>query len=905
MKLWRWLLRFVLLDVVLVVIAIAVFNLGVFQSSIEQWARTKSGAKVQLGKVSVLAKWPLTFAVQASSVTGPGLTLEWQELRLELRKAWPPYTLRLIWRAPQLKIPAIPLAEVRIEEPEEPPASGASATTSSSASAAIVWQVQIEQGEVVAQDFQLHDLSWRWLPAAPFQATARLQIPGLPLALPLRLESDDLHLSAQGIAPSTLKVWLWGWQGELHGQSSLKTGEHQWRFSLQAPDLAKLQPVPFAPTLSDWQGALTAQANFSKTSGRGWKVDGEWQALKVSGVWQWRDERWQIHGPLNLDSQCRFSYSEGQARVSELRATLDLSAAQIFARDLLNKAAGVPLRGTIAANGEGGVLHVDELQLRLWRLVAQLKGAVETASPYQSHLEFTVPKVSLEHAEEIFLPLGEMHQGQLAAHGLWRGPLAQVEQGEWNMQSLHLSADGVANYTLPGRLQARGPLKIEVEGAMSGQGRQLHEARGHGQFEATKAALVMGPLRKAENQELQLTFEAQSHEGQVRLSQLRLRSWLADLQASATLKSLQPLSGELKLQSDNLSLSELRRALPEVHDVLPSGSAHLNWLISGEGAEAKPWADWPLKISGSTELKIEELDMNAAPAAQAAPAKPSGAAPIAVAEQHGDRLWRNMDMNVDATLDHWQRDPWQADGLHIHGRITQAHFAGEAQVQKVLAGHLNLTDLSFPLTSANPALQGRAELRDISAEELVNSVNPENREWAKGKLNADLEFTTRAPEAPDFLAFLRLRGGVNASALQLPSLRFGKMVNQLVKQLPFIKMQPAKEDPFVGTAQLQMEVQNRTLKVESLEMKDDNGSELRATGKVNLATFDGDLLGNYFWANPPIRGCLLTGNADAKGRMVIPAAIRGDLKHPSLESLADIVRRLAGRTLQCLLKPGG
>jgi hypothetical protein len=117
--------------------------------------------------------------------------------------------------------------------------------------------------------------------------------------------------------------------------------------------------------------------------------------------------------------------------------------------------------------------------------------------------------------------------------------------------------------------------------------------------------------------------------------------------------------------------------------------------------------------------------------------------------------------------------------------------------------------------------------------------------------------------------------------------------------VPQLKLKPMKVDPLRGRAKAQFDLNNGVAEIPAFQGVDVDESEIQMKGKVVLATMEGDFAGTFYWNNPPVKGCALEGNADPKGRMIVPLAIKGNLMQPGLSLLSDVIGKLAGKALEC------
>jgi hypothetical protein len=203
------------------------------------------------------------------------------------------------------------------------------------------------------------------------------------------------------------------------------------------------------------------------------------------------------------------------------------------------------------------------------------------------------------------------------------------------------------------------------------------------------------------------------------------------------------------------------------------------------------------------------------------------------------------------------------------------------------------------LLEPRPKITGAVKLHDVAIEEAMAYAKPHSKDFATGRLAGSNTFETYLPGDEMFLNSIVAKGDLTMQPVTLRTVRVGEMVNELGRQLPVLKFSPVKVEPMRGTIQMQYELHNKVVQFDAFDCQDVDGNQLKVTGKVGLPNLQGDLSGEFFWAEPQVKGCLLEGNSDAQGRMIIPVAIRGDLMHPGFSTLSDLVVKLGGRALEC------
>jgi hypothetical protein len=261
-------------------------------------------------------------------------------------------------------------------------------------------------------------------------------------------------------------------------------------------------------------------------------------------------------------------------------------------------------------------------------------------------------------------------------------------------------------------------------------------------------------------------------------------------------------------------------------------------------------------------------------------------------------LTQHLNVKVKSQIGVLDKEGLVAKNLNSQGQIVNGRYSGGASVGEVFGGSVDLTSLDVPLVEPKPVIQGTAKWQKVTIESALEFMKPEYKNFASGKTQGKVDFSTILPSDENFLARLKAAGEFNFDPVTLNSFKIGEMMNQTIQKLP-VKIPPAKVEPLKGTMKSQFDLSSQTLNVSALEAKDLNGSELKLKGKVAVPSLHGDLVGSFAWTQPPVKGCVLEGNSDDQGRLVVPLAIQGNLMKPSVSLLRDVAGKLAAKALAC------
>lgn len=903
----RYLALLLLSPIIGVFIAIMVINSGVLHDRMEREIRTRTGVPVELGKIHIPFQWPPTVLLHATKVPTPVATLEFKSLLVTIGSLFEPYDFRIYLREPKV---VLQLAVANLQRP--PPAAGAAAQGAKGEDKPAQFRLllNVQDGEFRATDLSVSKFNlefdqklWMKTPAR-LKASARVKTQFFPGELPISVESDSFAFSDESVKASNVKASFAGLNAVVQGTSLLKDGRHRWVAEVKAPNLAMV-PAPFELPASGWQGAVEINAEVTKESNqKPWAAEGHGSLKDVSANLKWKNEKYSVEGPVLINAQGKFTYVDEKIAVPELAGYVDLERAKVEAAGLLSKPAGTPLRADLTADGNLENFNIQKIELLLWQIKATVTGQVAMKSPYNGQLTLDLKPTSLKGLESVILPLKNSPvQGELAMQGTVKGPLGDP----WNTNIVarnfrlkNFSAD--VSYDTGGTIKARGPIaaNLEVVGEIDRGKPKKFSANGNMQLSGL--ALVAGPLRKEAKQPLSAVFSVEGDGTALKVDQMALTGFLGQIKANGNVS--EPLKPKLNMRIDMrpLDLSELRMALPEFRESIPKGSITGNVGLNGEIATGTPWHTWPLKVTGSAKIQIPEYHVASAPPA---PAQPSGGgtAPAVVTPPESflpkGYLTENLNMQFGVTVGVLTKDTLTVKGVDSQGQINKGTYRGGVTVREIFGGKAALTETEVPLLEARPKIFGQIALEQLIVQDALGFAKPEYKTMATGRMSGRSSFATRMPADPRFMEELKAKGQMNFEPITLNTVQVGKLINDMLKKVPVLKLPPAKVEPLKGQVKADFSMESQAVTLMPLHAVDVSGSELDLKGKVAMPTMQGDLAGTFAWVNPDVKGCLLEGNADDKGRLVVPLAIKGNLMQPELSMVSDTAAKLAGKALEC------
>jgi hypothetical protein len=899
----------VLAIVVMVAGSVLLINSGVLHNRIEKEVRAKSGVPVELGRIQIPIQWPPTVLIHASKAPTAMASVEFKSALITVASLFSPYEIRVYLREPKVILKG---ALAKMERPPQAAGPGG-AGGGAGKPASIRLAFKVMDGEFHAEDLTITKFNldfeqkvWMRTPAK-LQLSARVNTRFFPGEMPVSLQADNLTFNQDSVKATAVKASFAGLNAVVQGTSLLKDGRHRWITEIKAPDLSKV-PAPFELPASNWQGAVEINAELTKEShDKPWAAEGRGSFKGVKADLKYKSDKAVVEGPVELEAEGKFSYVDQKVGVPALSGFVELEKARVEAMGILNKPAGVVMRVDIAADGGAETLNIKKLEAKLWQLKADVAGVVGVKAPYNSKLSLDLKPTPLKGLEQIITPLkNSLVQGELAVQGDWNGPIGDL----WNSNVVakvfrlkNFSAD--VNYDTGGAVKARGPIAITLEavGELDKGKPKAFSASGNAQLSGL--ALVAGPLRKEAKQALAAVFNFKTDGTALQIHQMSLSGFLGQVKANGTVSDPLRPKLNLRIEMTPLDLSELRVALPDYRELMPKGSISGHVNLNGEVAFATPWQDWPLTVSGSVKANLPEYRVTAAPAegAVSGPQAPKAGGAGTPQAQDGflprGHLTEKLNMQVGATIGVLTKDNLTIKGVDANGSINKGLFRGGVILREIFGGKLTLTETEVPLLEPQPKIQGRLAVEQLIVQDAMAFTKPEYKDLATGRVAGHSSFSTRLPSDPRFMEELRAKGQMTFEPITVNTVQIGALLNDMIKKVPVLKLPPAKVEPLKGLIKADFTMEAQAVTLSPLYAKDLAGSELSLQGKVAMPTMQGDLAGTFYWVNPDVKGCLLQGNADDKGRLVVPLALKGNLMQPELSMVSDTVNKLAGKALEC------
>lgn len=900
----RWVLALPLLVALFLISFVLAFNAGIFQGRIAAAVQSSVGGAVTLGPVRLAWSWPPRMTVDASRIQMQGMAFSFQSVTVDALKLSKPYHLRIHAVAPEVTVNDLATnLTPKVKTPVSMSSPGPAFKPPP-----LRLELIVDGGALRMQNLQMQNLRLKFeqklLLSSParMEAEAMLVSPFFPGQFPVTFSSDALTVGMDTIKAVGLKATVAGLEATVQGASLFKESRHRWSLNVNAQDLSRLPRPPKDIPVSNWRGRVQVKAEILKsTPTQGWEVDGEVIAHDLHADVNWSEPRYAFNGPLSANLEGQFSYRDNQLHSVTVKGDIDGSAARVVVHNLLNKRPQTPLVIRVDGIGAGDKLKVAALDVTLAQVHGSVSGHLGMQRPWPGELTLKVPRTPLPGLEEMIVPLAKSPlAGEIALDLKYIGPLADPWASRVLIEQLRLkSFSGLADYDGP-RLKIRGPIKAtaEISGEVDKGVPKRVAARGDADLKA--AALVLGPLRKEAGRDLTVRFKAENAGESFDLENLEFDTFFGKIQVGGQVNSLAQMHMDVRMGMRPLNLTELRIAMPEFRDMIPKGELAGQLRLNGKIQTEKPWHDWPLQITGDIAAKWPEYKTVAAETgdkAQKAASAPLPPPPPTSFLPKG-ALTERLNLKVKAEVGKFENAGLVAKNIASQGRVLDGRYSGSVAIGELFSGRVELTSLDVPLLVVRPMVQGAAKWQKLTVEDVLAFMKPEYKTFAVGKTDGRVDFATTLPSDEQFLARLKVSGESDLDPITFNTIKVGEMMNEMVRKLP-VKIPPAKVEPLKGSMKAQFDLSSQTLNISALEGRDLDGSELKLKGKVAIPTLHGDLVGSFAWAQAPLKGCILEGNADDQGRLVVPLAIQGDLMKPGVSLLRDVAGKLAAKALAC------
>lgn len=711
--------------------------------------------------------------------------------------------------------------------------------------------------------------------------------------------TSDLKANFEQISSQDSELQIGGLVLHAGGRSSLKEGVHDWKIKAAVDDLQRLpRPPDFLPA-QNWKGRIAFNADIHH-DGTATKVQGQIKLDHVSMDLRWDSPDLKAKGPANLDMQAGFALAGSTYRAQDARLKVNLTQASLRYSNLFNKPAGTDLNLDFEGNAASDALDVKSLAVKLFNLSLQAKGRV----PFQGSgkLQWQTSPTPLAGWEKLILPMAQTPlQGTLEIRGAVSGSFAAPKDMLIDVSKLSLkNFKGKVKYkSADDQWAVEGPVTASLEGRLATQGENVRAAGLNARADLSALKIQKaGLFEKKPGEVFQVSLTAKQQKDDIGIERSEFRLPFMTASVGGRVHNPKDPSFDLNVKGDISNIDSLKAFVPSMKDLPVNGSAKAQVELNGKLATEKPWNDWPLKVSGTVHWITPKVVMPAKRKTASVGAESAAdKSPVPSAFLQKGFLTENLNLNINADIGKFVKDKLEVDQTVINGRVARGRYTGSLSAQ-AFGGAVHLKNTIVPLFDTNPLIVSDVNFNDIKIESILEFLKPEIKNVAKGPSKGDVHIETLMPSAPQFMNRLKAKGQVGSDNIWIDTVSLNQMINQKISQIPGVPKNAVKLDPLQGRLMASFVLDKEKADPLTIDGYDRSSSELHLKGSADLEQ-NVDLNGEFRWAGAPLSGCLKEGNADDRGRVVVPLSLKGPITSPSWSFATDVIAKMGEKALRC------
>jgi hypothetical protein len=877
----------------------------------------KLNAHVELKSVKLHSIWPLGLRVQALKVTPntPNYKLQ-MDLVILRYHYFPPAYVEV-----SLEKPFFELVGEPPKQGQAPAVTGASGGGQSSPVegylSGLGFELNIKEGvvawkkddkndyrvgniQLVVEKSKLLNLNDPF--KFKFSSEVHYTTPYLAGITTLKAESKDLRVSPTAASSENTQVELGGLVLRASGKSDFEKNQHNWRVLAQIDDLQKLPKPPDVIPARNWKGKVFVDTTIDKSKDET-SMQGRLKFEKVSMDLNLEAPEAKAKGPASFDAEAQFRMLNGAYEIKDAHLTADLSPVEFQYKDIFKKVKAVPLNFSFKGSWVSESLTIEQLAMQLFTLKAQASGSMGIKNP--GKIDWQTEPITLGGWESLILPLaGTPLEGQMELRGTLSGSVTKREAMQIEVSKFLMKAiKGTIKYkSADGKFDVKGPFTVNAEGHASIAGKDVKNAALVANADLSGVDIKdAGVFEKKSSENLQVSVSAKHQGNDIAIEKSEINLPFAVFHISGKIHD--PLDPDLTLAigASFPNLDTLKARMPMLKETPITGQTTAQINLRGKMGNGEPWFKWPMKVTGSVKYVAQTVVLPTPKEEKggAGGAQPGAAAPPPTAFLQRGALTEQLDLTIDAIVGKLQKDKLVLESNSVKGRIAQGKFMGTIS-GRGFGGGMTLKNLTVPLLDPDPVAITNVHFDGIKVESLLEFLQPAFKEAARGPANGDVYVESLLPGSPKFLPRLVANGHIGSNNIWINTTSLSQMINDQVSKVPGVPKNAIKLDPLEGKLDSNFKLNNQKAEPLSIDAFDKNGSEVHLSGSASLDKTV-NLNGEFRWANAPLTGCLKEGNADNKGRVVVPVSLKGNATSPSSSwSIAtNVLTEMGKKALKC------
>jgi len=734
--------------------------------------------------------------------------------------------------------------------------------------------------------------------------SAAIDLPRYKFKTNLKADSENLLVSPDTLGSEKINLSISGLQSVLSGSSILNTETHNWKATISLPDLATLSvPPEFLPP-GKWSGGISGLVTFQKTAA-GQLATVALATQQLTGAINMVDQKFKAHGLISPKVSLKAKYTD-QLTIEDVNIDADLTNLSLQIPDLLFKPEKTPLLLKLNGQGTESELQLKQAQLQFDQVLITAEGTVGIAAGKRSQLNVRLPAVQLSGLERKLLPLKDFPlSGQMGLDAKVVGDLFNFSDATIDFTKINVKdVRGGINFTSQDKsLAIKGPFLANVIGSAQIRKLNLSSANVQGNVDLSGLSLSQKDVFEKKAQEtLALQFDMQQVKDSTQIKSLSFHSDFARLKVSGRIANPQRPYLDIKAQIQNINLGRISQKVASFKTFGLLGQVNGDIGIKGTFDANGGIEKSPLAVTGKLNVQIPKYVFLSAPPQiqKEANAKETEVElPDATALLPNWPVLRDSQITMNVTLGQFEFDKIKAEKIQVQANYNRGQVQGSATVGQLFRGIASVPNFSTTTLFKPPTFSGAMSAKNISANEALSFVAPQYAgHLTGGLLNGDYKFSTQRPQTKNWLPKLVASGQLSGENIKTKEDIIQKALGDKLSQ--FAKDKKALSDtpkPINANLNMNFNLKNSVAEIKSLNLLTDDNNEFTGAGKVDLNLM-ADLKGTLYLSKVDIGGSVRAANSDAKGRFVVPLAVKGSLLEPSFDIAAHTLQEIGKRTLK-------
>jgi hypothetical protein len=716
---------------------------------------------------------------------------------------------------------------------------------------------------------------------------------GKIVRVPERLEFGNTSLTVMGVPMA------------LSGGLAVQSNAVDLHLKINKANLAMIKANNL---LAHWTGLMDCEASLVRAgSFDPWAASAKLSLSQAKGSVELNNENYSLKGPLKLDLSAEANYQANVGlELPKVEWLMELSDLQVSYKGVLEKPTQVPLVSQGQLTFSKGVV-LTKAQMQLANIDVSVNGQVDKAKV--ADLSFDLKPLNLAGLEKLFPFLNEYPlSGQAEFAGRYTGSLLNRDTATIELEKIRLENLRGSLSWKSAEVLLSGPFLINLVGALSATGKDVRKGNIDLKMDLSGMEIRKGTaFSKPAKALLELGIIAKQEQGVLKINKGSLKGPFGNIAIEGTLPVPPVYSTQLKISTEQISLSQLKGWLPSLSEMIPDGFVKAKLQAAGELNLEKVLES---RVATTGEVKawipkfvIESQEPKGALATKKPALSVEVPGPLLPSSTMLQSLAINTDVKVDLIV--WQK--MEIKNVRFATKIADGKALGQASIGKILDGSVEFPRFELPLFEIDPTAAFAIKASQVNLGRGLAQFLPPWKDFVEGTIYGEFSGLTKLPSSPSFLKDLQSSGKFKISSGAIKSLPLKGLLEKKLQALPLGKDLFAnftfQNANLAMVSDFLLAKQQLTLHPILIVTPDKHELILEGTvGFDKIAQLSGVLLlaaniknglkngikngGNFFEANK-----------DEKGRLVIPLVIEGNVLSPSIGILEATLAQMAQKTI--------